>query len=223
MKPYGQYLKERIAKAKNRGPGEQPSMACPKPTTRRSCTSLQSLSRRSTLSSEKDFKANFESGLLKKVDSTDSAKSFHSHRTEMKGNPWTPGKLARAPWAGISALIGTVLCLISGVVILVDADSNPVNKWPRIAQPSILLSFTYGLASVLLSFSLAVGVEISFWRRALWGTTLPELHQHWFSGTSLWGALLGMKKLPWISAASTYCLLRSFPVVRGTPMLTFFL
>lgn len=201
MQPIGQFLKEKLEKAKSGKYNPRPSFARPTLTSQDSTSSFKSFKSFKSFgssSSEKEIKTE-----LQHVDSNQSTRSFHSYRTYVKGNPWTPGLWERAPLGGLCALIGTFVLIISAIITLVDANEKPVDRWPHFMQPSVVLSVTYGLSSVLLSYALAVGLDISFWRRALNGTTLPELHQHWFSGTSIWGALLGLKRMPWISAAST--------------------
>lgn len=200
MKPISQYIKETLEKAKDVKSRQWPSVTHPPPVKQDSWSKQDSWTR---IQSEQDFKK-FQTGVLNKTNSDESIRSFHSYRTPMEGNPWTPGINARAPTAGLCALAGTFSFLSIAILIVTKANGNTIDKWSTWLQPSVLLAINYSLSSLLLSFALSVGVDISFWRRALKGTTVPELHQHWFSGSSFWGAVVGLKSLPWVSAASTY-------------------
>lgn len=172
MKPINQFLKEKFENARDIQSRQSSWITRPIPMEQHSQPSFTSTNSIGNNGFEQDSK-NHAVDSIKPINSNEPTKSFHSYRTPVKGNPWTPGIKARAPWGGLSALLGTFLFLYVAVVIVVHANGHAVDQWPHFLQPSVLLSVNYGMSSVLLSFGLAVGVDVSFWRRAMKGTTLP--------------------------------------------------
>ena len=97
------------------------------------------------------------------------------------------------------------------------SDQKQTDNWGYGVKPTVYLSVSTALTNVLLSYALAEGVVISFWRRAKNRSNLRDLHQHWLSGNSLWGALQGTLRRTAI-AVGFACILTTISVARGPLM-----
>jgi len=95
------------------------------------------------------------------------------------------------------------------VVILLYSNGKPVASMSGNLQPTVLIAYTSTLANAFMGAALVEAVVVSFWHRALEGTTvrdwapfcsclchaemrvteMPELHHHWASGQSVLGAV----------------------------------
>jgi hypothetical protein len=117
---------------------------------------------------------------------------------DITGKPWITGGVKRFPVLGVCALLGNILCkwhhevlhfsdtnylLFSGtvfaIIVLRSSNGKDIDKWGYGFQPSSYLSILNVAATLLLATALAQGVKISFWRKALRGTTVSQIeHKH---------------------------------------------
>ncbi|EXJ79179.1 hypothetical protein A1O3_08680 [Capronia epimyces CBS 606.96] len=115
--------------------------------------------------------------------------------------PWSPGWIARLPWLGFAALLGSVLGLAASVGILVASNGRPIADW-RI-QPTVWLSVASTASNIMLHFALSEGANVSWWRRAMRPQTqLADLHRNWAFGNSLWTASTAGRHVDLIAVAS---------------------
>jgi hypothetical protein len=113
---------------------------------------------------------------------------------------WEPGIVQRAPWGGIVALFIVILCVAMCATILFVSHGQPTAYWR--VQPTVWLALLSALANALLRSALSVGVTIAWWRKALSGGTLNDLHRYWNFGGSLWASLTSWKNINIIAIAS---------------------
>ena len=125
---------------------------------------------------------------------------------------WRPG-LHRIPWSTFLALLVVLICVPTAAAIIVISNGR-IADW-RI-QPSVLLSIISGVANSALLLALWKGVDISWWRAALHGTTLEQLNRIWFSGTSVRSALFSIGHVKRIGLAS---ILSSIAAIMVSPLL----
>jgi hypothetical protein len=115
---------------------------------------------------------------------------------------WQPGKRARFPWTGFTALVVVVLCAISSVVVLRLSNGKSTRDWPDKIAPSIILSGFNGVANICFGIAIANGVAITWWRKALNGATIQDLHRSWTFSASVKDIVLGGKYFNFIALAA---------------------
>jgi hypothetical protein len=113
---------------------------------------------------------------------------------------WERGIVKRAPWGGIVALFLVILCVAACATILFVSHGQLTARWR--VQPTVWLALLSVVANALLRSALSVGVTIAWWRKALNGGTLNDLHRYWNFGGSLWASLTSWKDINIIAIAS---------------------
>lgn len=132
-------------------------------------------------------------------------------------SPWLPGFWKQFPWVGVLALLTAALTSLGCVIVLVQSNEEPIDAWEAYFQPTVYLSICTALANATLTYALYEGLVISFWRKACLGTNLTELHQHWFSGLSLWGAAQGIQRSQ-SKMMALACIMTFISILRGPLM-----
>ncbi|KAK5076575.1 hypothetical protein LTR64_005945 [Lithohypha guttulata] len=92
---------------------------------------------------------------------------------------WLPGYWHRFPFIGATALlcIAVLACIALGV--LVGSDGASTTHWPQRVAPSIVLAAINAISSLCLTVAIGDGVAIAWWRRAMKGSTIADLHYQW--------------------------------------------
>ncbi|KAJ9602543.1 hypothetical protein H2200_013086 [Cladophialophora chaetospira] len=117
------------------------------------------------------------------------------HRSKV---PWHTGVWARFPWTGSMSLLTVVACAAGALVVLLLSDGQPQERWQRATTlhskyadihlecppPSVLLAIINAVANVCLLAAAGQGFAIYWWRRAVRGTTVKQLHQQWYFSNS---------------------------------------
>lgn len=116
---------------------------------------------------------------------------------------WTPGRLHRIPWSGLSALCGAFLATIAAIAILVGSDGTATSSWKY--PPTVYLSISYTLSNILLATAFSEAVTLNWWIKALKkGTELGDLHRYWLYGTAPVAALLAGRRFNFIAFAALF-------------------
>jgi hypothetical protein len=119
------------------------------------------------------------------------------------GDPqWKTGMKARFPWTGFTALCTILLCANSSVIILLLTDGHKKQKWAEKIGPSVWLSAFNGIANICFGIAIANGVAITWWRKALRGATIKELHRSWQFSASIKDVVLYGKYFNFIALAA---------------------
>jgi hypothetical protein len=119
------------------------------------------------------------------------------------GDPqWRTGMKARFPWTGFTALCTILLCANSSVIILLLTDGHKQRKWAEKIGPSVWLSAFNGIANICFGIAIANGVAITWWRKALRGATIKELHRSWQFSASIKDVVLYGKYFNFIALAA---------------------
>ncbi|KAH8657196.1 hypothetical protein BGZ60DRAFT_142053 [Tricladium varicosporioides] len=138
----------------------------------------------------------------------------YENREGDQGLPWRTGVWRRFPLLGVCALLGNLLCIGLAIFVLESSNGQATATWGDGFQPSIYLAILNVAGNLLLAFSLAQGLTISFWQKALNGGTLSELQYYWNAGDSVWGAIRGSFK--WRAKINAFaCIAVSLSVIRG--------
>lgn len=120
-----------------------------------------------------------------------------------KGQPWEPGFLGRAPWLGLSAILGALVGIIAAILVLVISNGQPVHNW--VVQPTVYLAIASAATNIFLHFALTEAVNIAWWRRAMKkDTTIGDLHRSWDFKHSLWAALTSGRHFNRIALAAIF-------------------
>ncbi|KAI4725566.1 hypothetical protein E4T49_06685 [Aureobasidium sp. EXF-10728] len=98
---------------------------------------------------------------------------------------WRTGMRARFPWNGAIALFIVILCANSSIIVLLVSDGKKQKHWAEKIGPSVLLSAFNGIANIAFGVAIANGVAITWWRKALRGATIKELHRSWQFSSSI--------------------------------------
>ncbi len=92
---------------------------------------------------------------------------------------WLPGYWKRFPFIGAFALtcIATLACIALGV--LIGSDGVSTSTWPQRIAPNVVLSMINAISSLALTLAVSEGVAIAWWRLAMQGSTVAQLHHQW--------------------------------------------
>jgi hypothetical protein len=101
--------------------------------------------------------------------------------------------------------------LVAAAVLVISNGQNA----PWTVQPSIL-SILANIWNTVLLYVLLEGVDISWWRAALHGTTLEQLNRIWLSGTSARLAIFSIRHVRRIGLVSLFTIVATLP---GGPLL----
>jgi hypothetical protein len=119
------------------------------------------------------------------------------------GDPqWKTGLKARFPWTGAIALFTILLCANSSLTVLLVSDGRRQLHWAEKIGPSVLLSAFNGIANICFGIAIANGVAITWWRKALRGATIKDLHRSWQFSSSIKDVVLYGKYFNFIALAA---------------------
>jgi hypothetical protein len=90
------------------------------------------------------------------------------------------------------SLTTILICAGGAVAILLVSDGKTEQAWAHRAgiKPSVLLSACNAVGNLALSLAIAEAVAIAWWRKALKGSTVQELHRSWSFSSSVKEILL---------------------------------
>jgi hypothetical protein len=91
--------------------------------------------------------------------------------------PWTPSILRIGPLVGLLAIVLAFCLTCASYAILHFSDGELVTSWRY--QPSVYLAILTAVSNKSLAFATIHGTIITFWRAALRGTSLGDLHRNW--------------------------------------------
>ncbi|KAK6439680.1 hypothetical protein LTR95_004122 [Oleoguttula sp. CCFEE 5521] len=124
---------------------------------------------------------------------------------EQENTSWSPGFLSRFPWLGLGALFLVLVCLAGNVAVLTVSDGKiqgeqswkelyhdglTKGRWPKQIRPSVIVTILNSAANLAFSLAIANGVAIAWWRKALKGSTIEDLHDSWNFSSSVKAAAL---------------------------------
>lgn len=125
---------------------------------------------------------------------------------------WQPGFWRQFPWLGAGALIMVILISLASCLVLVFSNNRAQSQWDKRIAPNVILSVLNSVASVCLAVAVAQGLAISWWRKAMKGATITELHNTWSFGSSLSHMI---KNLRYFNLAALAALVTKFAIIDG--------
>ena len=117
----------------------------------------------------------------------------------LHGKLWQTGFLRNVPWVGVGSLLLVLSSTSASAILLVVSDGDAVSSW-RVA-PSVVLAILSAISTACLGFSLASGLNVSWWRNMLEGAPLDETHRYWDHGSSVWAAMTAGRRFSFLSIA----------------------
>ena len=108
--------------------------------------------------------------------------------SESRMIPWRPSFLRVAPLMGIAALTFTVLQAVASYAVLAASNGAEVKNWKY--QPTVYLAILTAISNKALAFAAVQGTVVTFWLRALRGTTLGQIQRDWSYGLYVWRAIV---------------------------------
>lgn len=118
---------------------------------------------------------------VKEIHSTDSDTLSSGARPKANLSSWRPSIARVGPLAGLGALLFAFLQIFASYAILKVSDRDPITSWKY--QPQVYLAILVAFSNKAVAFALVQGVAVTFWLRALKGTTIGQLHRDWVSET----------------------------------------
>jgi hypothetical protein len=111
-------------------------------------------------------------------------KNVNAHVSVTNGSPsnsphWRPG-LRQTPWIAVMWILTALACMGASAGVIIGSNKKTVASWK--ISPAVLLAVLSSILNFALYAALVIGVAITWWRSALWGTTLPQLHYIWDRG-----------------------------------------
>lgn len=123
--------------------------------------------------------------------------------TDLLTEQWQPGFWKRFPWLGAVALCTIVFVCIIEVIVLLLSNNKAASQWnkpvikryPKATWPSpnVILSIFNSMTSIAITVAVGQGIAIAWWRKALKGTSIKELHNTWSFGGSITSIVLNLK------------------------------
>lgn len=129
---------------------------------------------------------------------------------EAESTPWTPSFLRIGPLIGLAALLFAFLQIFASYAVLKASHGDAVTNWKY--QPNVYLAILAAISNKALSFAVVQGSVITWWLRALHGTTVAQLHRDWAYGLHVYKAMLAGRHFNMLALA---CICATFVAVDG--------
>ncbi|KAH9873040.1 hypothetical protein J1614_005436 [Plenodomus biglobosus] len=132
------------------------------------------------------------------------------------GIDWRPGFKHQFPWIGFAGFLVIILATALAVAILASSHEKRVKDWPstRFAiQPNVLLNIANQVQNLGLITLIGQGLAIAWWRKALQGSSLEELHKNHAYSNSFYAIVTSGKHFNIIALAA---LMTKFAIIDST-------
>jgi hypothetical protein len=115
---------------------------------------------------------------------------------------WKPGYASRFPIFGLGSLLGVIACAGASVGVLVGSNNVSSSQWTQSLAPNICLQTINAISNALLATAIMSGIAIAWWRKALHGATIGQLHKSWAFSMSTSTVALNLFRLDVIALAA---------------------
>lgn len=116
------------------------------------------------------------------------ADSEESH--ELKPiSKWSPGYYNRVPYFGVVGLSCIAIFACASLGVLIGSNHKSTSTWSQNFAPNILISIFNAIGSIGLAVAVGEGIAIAWWRCAMKGATVQQLHEQWSLSQGIWNAL----------------------------------
>lgn len=93
---------------------------------------------------------------------------------------WRPTFWRVRPLLGVVALLTAITCLLLSLAILKASNGDPTYNWSF--QPTVYLAIATAISNAALQCALSQAAPISWWYKALRGSTVKDLELDWEAG-----------------------------------------
>ncbi|KAF2854115.1 hypothetical protein T440DRAFT_514849 [Plenodomus tracheiphilus IPT5] len=132
------------------------------------------------------------------------------------GIDWKPGFRHQFPWIGFAGFIVIIFATAMAVAILASSHEKRVKDWPPTkfaTQPNVLLNIANQVQNLGLITLIGQGLAIAWWRKALQGSSLEELHKNHACSNSFYAIITSGNHFNIIALAA---LMTKFAVIDST-------
>ncbi len=139
-----------------------------------------------------------------------------THVDHDDGIDWNPGFKNQFPWIGFAGFVTIILATLAAVTILSQSNGKQVARWPMkrfTTQPNVLLNIANQVQNLGLITLIAQGLAIAWWRKALKGSSLGQLHRNHSYSISFYSIVTSGKHFNLIALAA---LMTKFAVIDST-------
>lgn len=123
--------------------------------------------------------------------------------------PWRAKFMRFAPVVGLLSMMTALLSILAAFGILAESRGDAVDSW--ITAPPTYLAICTAIANLAMRYACVQGVIITWWMRAIRGSTVKRLHEDWRAGTSIRGAITSSS----FGLLSPACLVSTIVVIDG--------
>lgn len=120
--------------------------------------------------------------------------------------------LRNFPWIGLLALITVLMCGAGAFVVLWTVDNRTQAHWIPHITPNMAVTILNSVSTIALGIAISQGVAINWWRQALKGSTIKDLHRSWSFAASIVQLVLSGRYFNVIALAS---LMAKFAIIDG--------
>jgi hypothetical protein len=111
-----------------------------------------------------------------------SPSSSTSRNPHAKALAWK-ACLQQTPWSAMILALIIIACMGASAGIIIVSEKQTVASWK--VQPTVLLAVLSSVLNFALAAAMSISIAVSWWKSALRGTTLVNLHYIWEHGTGL--------------------------------------
>lgn len=115
-----------------------------------------------------------------------------------------------SPLSGLAALLFAVMHVVACFAILYASNLAPVAGW--VYAPQVYLAVLTAISNKALAFAVVQGTVVTWWLKAMRGTTLAQLHYDWAAGLHVWQAMGAGRHFSVLAFA---CLCATFVAIDG--------
>lgn len=107
-------------------------------------------------------------------------------------------------------MLMAVASILASLGVLIGSQGAPTSSWR--AEPSIYIAAFTAIANLSVRYACVHGVVITWWTRAIRGSSVAKLHQDWRHGSTLHGALTAGRSTGLLALA---CIFSTIVVIDG--------
>ena len=115
---------------------------------------------------------------------------------DVRATTWNRSWKRLAPLSGLFSLLIGLSSTFASFAILYASNGAATSSWTY--QPSAYLAVVTAVANQAIRYAAFQGAVISWWRRALKGTTISSLHYNWAIAATPWKSLLSPRSINWM-------------------------
>jgi hypothetical protein len=111
---------------------------------------------------------------------------------------------------GLAALTLAVLQIIASYAVLAASDGEEIANWNY--EPNVYLATLVAVSNKAITFAVVQGTVVTFWLRALKGTTIAQLHRDWSYGLHVYKAICAGRNFSLVALA---CIFSTLVIIDG--------